>query len=82
MNPATYSTNKCNSILYRKRSTTSIVFYKEYFSRLPGYPQYDNNSDLQLAIYSLIPGTGVLPSTVLQDVVEDISANISTAMGR
>ncbi|XP_067928026.1 uncharacterized protein [Watersipora subatra] len=64
----------------RKRSANSVTFYKEYFSRLPGYP-IDNNGDLELAIYTLIPGSGVLPSEALKLVVEDVSTNISVTLG-
>ena len=72
----------CYCYSYRKRSTATITFYKEYFVRLPGYPQIDSNGDLQLAIYSLVPGTGVLTSTTLKQVVEQITANISAVLGR
>ncbi|XP_067939805.1 mucin-like protein [Watersipora subatra] len=64
----------------RKRSTNSVTFYKEYFSRLPGYPQ-ENNGDLEMAIYSLVPGSGVLPSEVLKQVIEDASINVSATLG-
>ena len=68
--------------LHRKRSTTSTKFYKEYFARLPGYPQYDSNSDLELAIYTLVPGTGVLTSDILKSVVEGTSMNITDVLGK
>ncbi|XP_067927975.1 uncharacterized protein [Watersipora subatra] len=64
----------------RKRSTDSVTFYKEYFSRLPGYPQ-ENNGDLNLAAYSLVPGSGVLSSGLLKRILQDASANISAALG-
>ncbi|XP_067928014.1 mucin-like protein [Watersipora subatra] len=64
----------------RKRSTGSVTFYKEHFSRLPGYPQ-ENNGDLDMVIYSLVPGSGVLTSELLKQVVEDAAANITAAIG-
>ncbi|XP_067939788.1 mucin-like protein [Watersipora subatra] len=64
----------------RRRSAGSVTFYKEYFSRLPGYPQ-ENNGDLDLAIYSILPGSGVLPNSLLKQAVEDVAVNISIALG-
>ena len=58
-----------------------MTFYKEHFSRLPGYPQ-ENNGDLDMVIYSLVPGSGVLTSELLKQVVEDASANITAAIGK
>ncbi|XP_067939795.1 mucin-like protein [Watersipora subatra] len=66
--------------LRRKRSAHSLTFYKEYFSRLPGYPE-ESNKTLELAIYSLIPGHGVLPRDLLKLAIEEVSVNISKALG-
>ena len=68
-------------MLSRKRSV-SVTFYKEYFSRLPGYPQLDGNGDLLLAIYSMIPGTGVLSGTQLQQTVTAASTQIQSSLGK
>lgn len=65
---------------FRKRST-AITFYKEYFARLPGYPQLDGNGDLQLAVYSKIPGSGVLESEQLLSVIVGASADIEASLG-
>ena len=70
-----------NICLFRKRSTT-VTFYKEYFSRLPGYPQYDDNNNLQLAIYALIPGVGVLSADDLEIGVTAASADLTAALGK
>lgn len=65
----------------RKRAAVT-TFYKEFFARLPGYPQIDSNGDLQLAIYSQVSGSGVLSSDKLYSVITQASADIQLELGK
>lgn len=59
-----------------------MTFYKEDFSRLPGYPQIDSDGNLKLAIYSNVAGTGVLSSSQLLQAVQASQADIEASFGK
>lgn len=65
----------------RRKRSTAVTFYKEDFSRLPGYPQIDSDGNLKLAIYSNVAGTGVLSSTQLLQAVQASQADIEASFG-
>ena len=58
-----------------------MEFYKEYFSRLPGYPTENNNGGLDMAVYCLIPGDGLLVGGDLLSAMEEATAAIEAALG-
>jgi len=67
---------------FSKRATVGpLTIYKEYFSRLPGFPKYDENNDLQLGIYVKIPDVGYLSHQNLLEIFEDATDNITSATG-
>ncbi|KAF6030110.1 hypothetical protein EB796_011582 [Bugula neritina] len=66
----------------KKRATVGLfTFYKEYFSRLPRFPKYDENNDLQLGIYVKVPDVGYLRNVNLQTILEDSLSTVESATG-
>lgn len=59
-----------------------MEFFKEYFARLPGYPMDDGSGGIDLAVYSKVPGAGVLESTKLLTALQSASTDIQTSLGK
>lgn len=71
----------CLCYICRKRAAAVVEIYKEYFARMPGYPIANNQGGIDMAVYCLIPGVGVLENDKLLSALNDASTDIQTALG-
>lgn len=57
------------------------TIYKEHVSRLAGYPQLNSDNDLELAVYVMVSGYGVVSGGSLASAITQASSDIESQLG-
>jgi len=60
---------------------SSVTYNKEYFARLTGYPRENEDGSIAMAVYCIIPGTGVLENNKVWNAVNTAANDIQNSLG-